>query len=59
MNYVAKRGDKAVPVRFPKEVIGSLDAAAARNGRSRNSEILVRLAESLGLNRDAERKGEQ
>lgn len=49
MSYVAKRSDKSVPVRFPPELIGPLDAAAARNGRSRNSEIIVRLAESLGL----------
>lgn len=52
MDYVAKRNDKAVPVRFPPEVIERLTDEARRNGRSRNSEIVIRLADSLGIGQE-------
>jgi hypothetical protein len=34
-------------VRFPRKVLRELDQAAAHAGRSRNSEIIFRLVESL------------
>ncbi len=34
-------------VRFPEGLLELLSEAAERNGRSRNSEIIVRLIESL------------
>ncbi len=47
MSLVAKTNDPSVRIRFPKKVLRDLDQAAARNGRSRNSEIVHRLAQSL------------
>lgn len=47
---IATRDDPAFRLRLPKPILKQLDAAAAKNGRSRNSEVLVRLAESLGVN---------
>lgn len=47
MSLVAKTNDPSVRVRFPSKVLRELDRAAARNGRSRNSEIVHRLAKSL------------
>jgi predicted DNA-binding protein len=49
---IAKADDQAVSVRFPPGLLERLDAASKRAGRSRNSEIVVRLTESL----DGERK---
>ena len=49
MILVAGRKEKPIGVRLPYAVRELLDFEAARNGRSRNSEIVVRLAESLGL----------
>lgn len=45
---IAKRTDKAMTIRFPPGLLERLDVAAAGNGRSRNSEVIVRLVESLG-----------
>ena len=47
MSLVAKTNDPSVRVRFPKKILRELDQAAAHNGRSRNSEIVHRLAKSL------------
>lgn len=44
---IASKQDPAVTVRFPKPVLDAATRAAKRNGRSRNSEIVARLAESL------------
>lgn len=44
---IAKADDQAVTVRFPPGLVDRLDAASKRAGRSRNSEIVVRLTESL------------
>jgi len=44
---LATRKDPAVKVRFPNPVLKKLDAAASKAGRSRNSEILVRLNDSF------------
>lgn len=52
MQVTAKRKDPAVLVRFPKPMLKELNHRAATNGRSRNSEILVRLAASLKANSD-------
>lgn len=49
MNLVAKANENPVAVRFPKPVLDAVTAAAKASGRSRNTEIVVRLAESLGL----------
>ena len=45
---IAKRKDPAVTVRFPREVLDRATRAARANGRSRNSEIVMRLAQSFG-----------
>lgn len=47
MSLVAKTNDPSVRVRFPRKILRELDQAAAKNGRSRNSEIVHRLAKSL------------
>jgi metal-responsive CopG/Arc/MetJ family transcriptional regulator len=47
---VGRDGDKTV-IRFPKGMLGQLDEVARANGRSRNSEIVVRLEESLKRDR--------
>lgn len=47
MNLIAGREQKPIGIRLPAELRQKLDEAAARSGRSRNSEILVRLAESF------------
>lgn len=49
MNIVAKGSDRSVRVRFPKALLIKLDEAATEGGRSRNTEIVKRLAESLGV----------
>lgn len=49
MNVIASRKEKPVGLRLPTDIREALDREAARNGRSRNSEIVVRLVESLGL----------
>ena len=46
---IATRKDKGVLVRLKEPVIKRLDVAAAKQGRSRNTEINIRLAESLGI----------
>lgn len=43
---VGRDGDKTV-IRVPKGMLGQLDEVARANGRSRNSEVVVRLAETL------------
>lgn len=47
--YVAKRTDPSVRLRLPKQVIKAITARARKNGRSRNSEIVVVLAHAAGL----------
>lgn len=47
MQLVASRTDPTVLLRLPAELLEQVDRAAARAGRSRNSEILVRLTTSL------------
>jgi metal-responsive CopG/Arc/MetJ family transcriptional regulator len=47
MNLVAKANDTSVRVRVPRKVLRELDLAAAQAGRSRNSEIIYRLKQSL------------
>lgn len=46
---IATSKDLAVTIRFPKQVLTAVKSAAKTNGRSQNSEIVFRLAESLGL----------
>ena len=41
--------DQSVTIRFPAQVLTAVKTAAKTNGRSQNSEIVYRLAESLGL----------
>lgn len=43
----ASRDDPAFKLRLPQPLIEALDAAAKQNYRSRNSEIIARLAESI------------
>jgi metal-responsive CopG/Arc/MetJ family transcriptional regulator len=48
MSLVAKTNAPSVRIRFPeKKLLRALDRVAAKNGRSRNSEIIHRLAQSL------------
>ena len=42
-NVIAKTKDQPLNVRFPVGVIPQLDKAAKKAGRSRNTEIIVRL----------------
>lgn len=42
-NVIAKTKDKPMNVRFPEGVLPLLDNAAKKSGRSRNTEIIVRL----------------
>ena len=49
MNLIAGRKEKPIGVRLPAAVRRALDESAAQNGRSRNSEIVFRLAGSLGV----------
>lgn len=49
---IAKADDQAVTVRFPPGMVDRLDAASKRAGRSRNSEIVVRLAGTLDADDD-------
>lgn len=44
---IAKADDKPVTVRFPHGLLDRLDAEAQRQGRSRNTEIIARLQQSL------------
>lgn len=46
---IATRNDPSVLLRCPKNLLEAVDSAAAKGGRSRNTEILVRLSQSLGL----------
>lgn len=49
MKLVASAKENPVVIRFPKTVLDAVTTAARANGRSRNSEIIVRLAASLGF----------
>lgn len=44
---IASAKDPAATVRFPADLLKQLNRTARVNGRSRNSEIIVRLRESL------------
>lgn len=46
---IAKKTDPAVTIRLPRELLDKATRAANRNGRSRNTEIVLRLAHSLGV----------
>lgn len=46
---IAKKTDPAVTIRFPKKVLDGVTRAASTNKRSRNTEVVSRLAESLGI----------
>lgn len=51
---IARADDQAVTVRFPPGLLDRLDDASKRNGRSRNTEIVQRLTDSL--NNDDKRR---
>ncbi|MFA6971675.1 MAG: Arc family DNA-binding protein [Gallionella sp.] len=42
-NIIAKSKDQTVTVRFPEGLVPELDKSAKKNGRSRNTEVIVRL----------------
>jgi predicted HicB family RNase H-like nuclease len=46
---IAAKDDPALAIRLPSDLLAALTAAAARAGRSRNSEIIMRLRQSLEL----------
>lgn len=46
-NIVVSAKGEGVRIRFPKGVLKQLGRAAARSGRSRNSEIVYRLLSTL------------
>jgi len=47
MNLVATAKDPATNLRVPKQLMDLIDRAAKASGRSRNSEIIVRLGRSF------------
>lgn len=49
MSVIAKANENPVTIRFPRGVLQALTDSARKNGRSRNSEAVIRLAESLGV----------
>ena len=53
---IAKRDENPVTIRFPGDVLKRITDEAKTNGRSRNTEIVVRLAESVGLRPSKKRK---
>lgn len=62
MKTIASSKDRSVRIRFSEQILKKLDESAANEGRSRNTEINIRLAESLGLKKagkPAKRRGEQ
>ncbi len=46
-SLIATKDDPAVLLRVPKPVLKKVNEAAAKSGRSRNTEILIRLEESF------------
>lgn len=56
MKVSATSKDKSVRVRFPANVLKSLDESAAVEGRSRNTEIIKRLGDSLGIGNKKRRR---
>ncbi len=53
---IAKKTDPAVTIRFPRKVLDGVTKAAQRNRRSRNTEVIERLASSLGVAAKTEEK---
>jgi hypothetical protein len=51
MKTIATKNDKSVRIRFPAAVLKKLDETAAIEGRSRNTEVIKRLGDSLGIKR--------
>jgi len=47
ISLVVPANGETTTIRFPKGILRQLNIAAAYNGRSRNSEIVYRLVESL------------
>ena len=54
---IAKAQDQAVTVRFPPGLLDRLDESATRRGRSRNSDVVMRLINSLDADDLAEKLG--
>lgn len=54
---IAKAHDQAVTVRFPAGLLDRIDEAAVRRGRSRNSDVVMRLIKSLDADDLAEKSG--
>jgi len=46
-NFVVPATGESTVIRFPAGILKQLSAAAAHNGRSRNSEIVYRLVSTL------------
>lgn len=53
---IAKRDENPVTVRFPTDVLKRITESAKENGRSRNTEIVLRLADSVGMRPTKKRK---
>jgi len=53
---IAKRSDTALTVRLPEGLLQRVREEAAKNGRSGNSEIVIRLKESLESDKRSRRK---
>lgn len=49
MSLIAKANENPVVIRFPRSVLDAVTESARRNGRSRNSEVVMRIAQSLGV----------
>jgi Arc-like DNA binding domain len=52
-NLVVPSDAEATVIRFPKGILKQLSEAAAKSGRSRNSEIVYRLVSTLQQDRQA------
>lgn len=49
MNLIASTKDSSLTVRMPKDLLSAVKEAARSSGRSQNTEIVFRLAHSLGI----------
>ena len=52
---IATAKDPSTNVRMPADLMDQIDAQAAKNGRSRNTEIVIRLRKSLEADRPRRR----
>lgn len=54
-NIIAKVKDQSVNIRFPPGLVPAIDKAAKKAGRSRNTEIIVRLLSTFETPEDIQK----